>query len=275
MMLPIGLSTNGNADFKSFFSGCARAGITHAELSPAQDRYGELDFSAVARLAAEHGVSLWSFHLPFMPFAKIDISSTDEKIRRDTVRYDAELIRKAAEIGIDKFVIHPSGEPIDPADRPARMRQARESLSELADIAQGCCGVICVEDLPRTCLGNCSGEMLELLSADGRLRVCFDTNHLLFENEADFVRAVGDRIVTLHVSDRDALDERHWLPGEGVVDWPSLYSALCGAGYGGVWMYELGIAPKASINRARELDYTDFPANAKTIFAGRAPERVS
>ena len=43
--------------------------------------------------------------------------------------------------------------------------------------------VIAVEDLPRTCLGRESSEMLELISVNDKLRVCFDTNHLLQKDE--------------------------------------------------------------------------------------------
>ena len=272
--LDTGLSTNGRDDYAAFFAGCERAGIGYSELSPAQGSYDEVDFASVRRLADEHGVKLWSFHLPFAPFETIDVSSLDEKKRKVTVAYCAELIKKAADIGIDKFVIHPSAEPIAPDERAGRIGASKESLAFLAEAAAREGGIICIEDLPRTCLGNCSGDILELLGADGRLRVCFDTNHLLFENEADFIKRVGDRIVTTHVSDRDAEDERHWLPGEGVIDWAALYSALAGTGYNGVWMYELSLGPKPAAGRKRDLDYPDIVANARSVFAGKRPERV-
>ncbi len=270
-MFDIGLSTNGNKDWAEFFRGCADAGIYYSELSPSQGRYGEVDFALVKRLADENGVGLWSFHLPFMPFEDYDISSLDEALRRRTADYCAELIKKAADIGINKYVIHPSAEPIAPEERKARMEASKQSLAELADIAAGCGGTICVEDLPRTCLGNCSADMLELLGADERLRACFDTNHLLFEDEAEFIGKVGDRIVTMHVSDRDASDERHWLPGEGVIDWAALYSALVSVGYDGVWMYELSLGTKPAAGRKRDLTYADLAENARTIFGGEKP----
>ena len=58
---------------------------------------------------------------------------------------------------------------------------------------------------------------MELISADDRLRVCFDTNHLLKESIIDFIYNVGDKIITTHVSDYARENERHWLPGEGVI----------------------------------------------------------
>ena len=115
-----------------------------------------------------------------------------------------------------------------------------------------------MEDLPRTCLGNCSAEILELLTADPSLTVCFDTNHLLGEPIADFVRAVGKKIETLHVSDYDFCNERHWLPYEGKVNWVELVEALEEVGYNGVWMYEIGFKASKNIDRDRDLNFDDF-----------------
>ena len=84
-------------------------------------------------------------------------------------------------------------------------------------------------------------EIEELLSAHPSLRVCFDTNHLLGGRcPLEFVREIGDKIVSLHVSDYDGIDEKHWLPGEGIVDWAAIMDALDEVGYDGPFLYELG-----------------------------------
>ena len=59
------------------------------------------------------------------------------------------------------------------------MELAKEGLFLLSRVATEAGAHLCVEDLPRTCLGNSSAEILELLTADPSLTVCFDTNHLL------------------------------------------------------------------------------------------------
>ena len=139
---------------------------------------------------------------------------------------------------------------------------------KLADVAAENGAVMAVENLPRTCLGRDSSDMLQLLEADDRLRVCFDTNHLLRETHADFVKAVGERIVTTHISDYDFVDEKHWLPGEGKVDWPALAKLLKNADYQGVWLYELGFRAPRSRPRSRDLTCADFVRNAREIFSG-------
>ena len=212
---------------------------------------------------------LWSFHLPFLPFKDIDISSTDEEIRKFSVDLCKGYIEKATEIGIDKFVIHPSAEPIMPEERPARLAASKKSLNELADFADLKGAVIAVEDLPRTCLGNCADEMLEILEANEKLRVCFDTNHLLKDTNGNFLKKVGDKIVTLHISDYDFVDEKHWLPGEGKVDWAEILEGLKSLGYEGVWMYEVGLGIPRSLNRSRNLIFEDFVRNAKEVFEGK------
>ena len=84
-----------------------------------------------------------------------------------------------AHIGIDKFIVHPSAEPIEKDLRSENFKYSMESLDRLAEIAYAEGAVIAVEDLPRTCLGNSADEIGKLISVNDKLRVCFDTNHLL------------------------------------------------------------------------------------------------
>ena len=51
--------------------------------------------------------------------------------------------------------------------------------------------------------------------------------------------ALCDYLVGLHVSDRDETNERHWLPGEGIVDFMSVIAALEKIGYDGYFTYEV------------------------------------
>ena len=70
--------------------------------------------------------------------------------------------------------------------------------------------------------------------------------------------------------DYDFIDERHWLPGEGKVDWRAVYKTLVDGGYQGAWMYEVGFAtPTKTLHRPRNLTCADFVRNAREIFAGK------
>lgn len=249
----------------------SKAGITAVELSSSPVFQSEADYGILKKTAEKYGIELWSCHLPFYPFEDFDISTLERDARKKIVEYHGELIRKAADVGIDKFVIHPSGEPIEESERADRLNCAMESLSVLAEIAQKSGGTVAVEDLPRTCLGRDTDELCKLVSADDRLRVCFDMNHLLYDDNLEFIKSLGEKIITVHVSDYDFTNERHWLPGEGKNPWDAIYNGLKEVGYNGVWMYELRLEAPKTILRPRDLTFEDIYNNAQTIFRGEAP----
>lgn len=264
-MYKIGLSSCDKKICDELFENYKKTGIELIEISVSNlEQSNALDFEIIDTLSRKYGITLWSFHLPFYPFDELDISN--EKLVDFTLSYYESIIKKASAIGIDKFIVHPSGEPIDVSDRPKRMQTAKKTLFALAEIAKKYGAVIAVENLPRTCLGNCSAEMQELLSAHESLVACFDTNHLLSEDPVELIHALGDKIATLHVSDYDFVDERHWLPGEGKLDWNAILNALCNVGYKGPWLYEIDFDAPWTIQRDRKLNCEDFARNARELF---------
>lgn len=266
-MLDVGLSTCGFLFTDDNFKALSEAGIKSIEVSRAWTEYKDLNFGEIKRLADKYGITLWSFHLPFADPENLDISSLNEKIRQSTVNWWCENIKKGAEIGIKIFVAHPSSEPISEAAeiRPKNIAAAKKSLKELAEFAAQYDAVIAVEDLPRSCLGRNAEEIAELVSAHPRLKVCLDTNHMLTDTNLNLIKTVGDKIVTLHVSDYDFIDERHWLPGEGKIDWRELYNTILKIGYNGPWLYEINLSAPKNIER-RPLTFKDFTDNANQIF---------
>lgn len=204
----------------------------------------KIDWKALDKNAKETGIILWSYHLPFYP--PTDIADLDKEKRAFAVKEDIELIKKAANCGMGKMIIHASYEPITAEERAEKMKCSKEALAILAEAAAKEGAIVCVEDLPRSCLGHDAKEVKELISADERLRVCFDVNHLLITSgctHKDFVDALGDKIVTTHMSDYDFIDEKHFFCGNGDIDWKELVESLENADYNGPFMYEGGFAP--------------------------------
>ena len=107
--------------------------------------------------------------------------------------------------------------------------------------------------------------MLQLLEANPYLRSCFDTNHLLQEDPLVFIEALKEKIVTLHVSDYDFINERHWLPGDGLLDWKAVMKKLDEIGYRGVFMYETGKTKQRADGEERILTPADYRANAEML----------
>lgn len=273
----IGLSvsrTIGIALDEASFYDMKAGGIDVVEISEGKIQGYEGYVPAEIKQAADAaGVRLWSLHLPFTPFSQIDLSSPDKAKRDFNHKILSEMIAAWSAVGIERFVVHPSIEPIEDDARGERLKYAAESLAALAEIAAAHGGTIAVEDLPRTCCGRDSAEILYLLSAHDKLRACLDTNHLLKEDLTDFILAVGERIITTHISDYDFINERHWMPGEGDLCWPKVLEALDKIGYTGPWLYE--VAPKAlpTIHR-RDLTFRDYYANAMALFQGEKPIQI-
>ncbi len=249
----------------------SKAGISSVETSSSPVYQAEADYKELRKTAEKHGIDIWSCHLPFYPFEEFDISALNSESRNKTVKYMGGLIKKAADAGINKFVIHPSGEPIEDSARAEHIKCAMDSLDKLACVAEEFNACIAVEDLPRTCLGRDTKELCQLVSANERLRVCFDTNHLLYDDNIEFIKTLGDKIITIHVSDYDFVDEKHWLPGEGKNNWNGIYNALKSVGYNGVWLYELRLEAPKTIHRERDLTFKDIYENAQKIFKGEKP----
>ena len=189
------------------------------------------------RLLDEAGLTVWSCHLPFS--RQLDISVSDPALREQNVVLMERMIRLCAIFHPKRLVLHPSSEPIAEEDRAERLQNSANSIGRLALAAREIGAVLCIENLPRTCLGRDSGEIMRLIENYPDVMICFDSNHLLQEEHAHFFETVGSRIGTLHVSDYDRKDERHWLPGNGVIDWPDFYRRLRASGYKGVFMHEV------------------------------------
>jgi len=218
------------------------AGITEIELSSGDMRpFFEYDYFEksveISEFAKAHGVNISSVHLPFAPFSMIDI--TDPRNDLFAIKVQTMIMAAAAKAGMKIAVIHPSGEPYKEEERAERLEMGCKVVSALTENAKKLGMQLALENLPRTCLCRNHDEMLYFLERIPDLKVCFDMNHNLSESNIDYIKAVGDKIITLHVSDYDFIDERHWLPGNGKNDWGKIIETLESVGYAGRFLYEV------------------------------------
>lgn len=232
---------------KGFIAG----GYTHFELSyPCETahRGNEEGYLAAAKplldAMEQEGIVPWSWHIPFGP--EWDIAARDEEERKRVVSSIRRLTDLIAPTGIRVLTIHGCLEPVKDEERTVRMLQAAKSLRELQLYADGYGLTVALENLPRSCLANDPEETLRLAEASGCRGICFDVNHLLKSTHSDFLDACAGRIVTTHLSDYDGIDERHRLPGEGVVPFGLVFARLLESGYRGPMLFELRNDPAAN-----------------------------
>lgn len=235
-------------DLKETFRAVKAAGIDYLEVGmPKFSKVDAAEITAqIARYKAcadEAGLKIWSIHIPYG--WDYDISTPDPIIREQCKQYILFTLELAKGLGkYEKAILHPSFEPIDPEKRIAHIAAFRECLKKLGPIVEERYNArLAIEDLPRTCLGNSAAEMLTLVDDIPSVDVCFDVNHLLGEKSEYFAEKVGSRIKTVHISDYDEINERHWLPGKGVINWNEIIDKLVKSGFQGPFMFEVTKTP--------------------------------
>lgn len=216
-------------------------------------KYLELSINPLMRMSEEERVDwthefknkvdvadleVWSVHMPWSN--TLDISTTNEENRLTTIDVHISVMELLEPLNVQKYVMHPSAEPIGDEERDQRLENSIQSFKILTEEAKKYSGTIAMEAMPRTLLANTSEEALQIVNAvDNGLEICLDTNHILQEKTEEFIKKVGDVITTLHVADYDGIDERHWIPGRGVINWNNVIHELVKIGYEGPWMYEV------------------------------------
>jgi len=222
----------------------AEAGIERLEPLVSGRRFPFNDVEAAGGAAAamaRWGVACRSVHLDFE--LDYDISSSDESIRRSTVDDMKRALAAGRALGADIAVLHGSDEAVAAHTRARRIEILKSSLAELCSAARASGIRLALELLPRDCLANTTREALFITGGlpEETIGFCFDVNHVnLREDPPLAVEALSGRIFTFHISDNDGVEERHWFPFEGVIDWAAFMAAVRRIGYAGQFIFETG-----------------------------------
>lgn len=200
----------------------------------------------------EAGLKINAVHISFG--TRWDPSELRTSRRKKIVKKIVRIIKRVDQGNPFCYVLHGSFEPILPQVREEKKKALLSSLPEICSATEN---YVCLENLPRTCLLNTSQEAMEILDRAGieNLKICLDTNHFLKEKTEDAIYRLGKNIKTLHVSDGDYINERHWLPGKGKLNWNAIIEALDKTGYEGVFNYEVD-----------RVTLQDLKENHKTLF---------
>lgn len=270
---PLGISV-GVYPTEEMFSALAAAGITHIELSPHDDDYSRIFAEAenIKQMAEHHGLTLWSVHLRFGR-ETTNLCAPDAEERERTLAIHFEALRGVAALGVKRVILH-GGIPLPQTERKKYFEIARENIVRLQTEASRLGITVCVESLAPSCIGRNSAELLSILSAHPDLRVCLDTNHMYGHFQVDLIRALGKKIVSTHLSDCDFLDERHWMPGEGKIDWPKVIAALREVGYEGPLLYEVSPFRTPETIQRRPLTFADYRENYLDLLKEKTPKAI-
>lgn len=173
-------------------------------------------------------IDVASVHFPFFPFSRFQYK--DKSICRSAVAFLTDFIAATHPLKPAHYTFHPSIEPIEPEDRQLLIANTREVIAQTAAKAAENGASFNVELLPRSCIGNSVEEITALTCNIPNAGVCFDVNHLTFKDGAakvpEFIDQINRKIRSFHISDYDSIDESHWLPGIGLINWPMVMDAV-------------------------------------------------
>ena len=212
------------------------------------------DYMTVQNWCEKYGIYLESTHLCLGDTLDLSLTDTMDK----TIEVMKKQIYHAGQAGLKYAVVHASAEPVSANEREERLKRSADNIAQLSDFASRNDIILCVEDLPRSCLCNDIGDISYILSQDNRLCVCLDTNHLFKCTHEAFISAFGSKIKMTHISDYDYVNECHSIPGDGKINWHGLKNALEKADYQGAFLYESDVdrrdgKPELPMNAYRKI----------------------
>ena len=261
MISDFSYSTMGFSDrgLEAALDAIAAAGFTQTEILAQEPHLAELPAGPelsrfIASLKAR---GLWS-RTVHAPLGKNVLGAPDEDWRRQSISVLADYIRFAGEIGSTDIVIHPIPNPIFVAGRNAPQiteyigAAVRRSLDGLVPIAQAAGIRILLENLPYSSSYpfQTMSQLRPLLDnySEQQVGLVIDTGHAWISGHdpAEEILLAGSRLGGTHLQDVEnivsgdcELDDKHWPPTQGDLDWDAIQSALVRVEYEGALTFEV------------------------------------
>lgn len=211
-------------------------------------------------LVRNAGLHLDNFHVPYRRCA--DLWSDDADARHSVVKEHVGWVRDCGRHDVARMVMHVSlGSGTPPPNA-----HGTDSIRRILDAGYDENVEISIEN---TRSPAHVAYLLENIEAP-LLTLCYDSSHdrLYSPEPLELLERFSHRLGATHLSDTDGKLDRHWLPGEGVVDFDALANRLSGEGYGGTYLLE-------TVPKDRTEDAESFLRTAYERLAALLPGAVS
>ena len=228
--------------FDQVIAELAAAGFTQCELFDSKDLADDRTAGERRRILNRHGVWARTIHSNL----GVDLAALDDDVRAQAVASVESCFEPFAELGGFASIVHPSRGDGLAEEVELRIGAFRRSLDTLTDRAEQLGIRLACENLqhkgePRPL---CRMEDLRRVVDDypPTVGICLDTGHANNNglDPADEARIAGERLIALHLQDTDAVEDRHWPPGLGNINWRRVSAALTEIGFDGAWTFEVG-----------------------------------
>ena len=213
-----------------------RPHVFRSDLGPARLR-------ALRRQAADLGLEIASVMPAFYRYP-FSLTTSDDRIRRDSLDYMKESIDNAVQLGAGTVLTVPGrslhGQTTD--DAWARMADSLSTVADMGAAAGLRIGVEAVNRYVSDLVVN-ADDALRLIRPLGRdnLGVVLDSGHihLAGQNGVADVHSLGPLLYQVHLNDNDGNKHQGLVPGDGSFDYQPLLKALKDSQFRGFLSVEL------------------------------------
>jgi len=172
------------------------------------------------------------------PFSGFEIDTKDRDVRAVVQTRMDQALDVCAALGAVQMVIHSPYDPWDHSnlsngakDRQRRVSAILDTLGPALKRAEDLGVVMVLENIKD--ISPLERAAVVDAAASPALRLSVDTGHAHWAHTvcgapsaAEFVAAAGESLAHVHLQDTDGLADRHWVLGEGNIDFAAIFSAL-------------------------------------------------
>ncbi len=177
-----------------------------------------VDKMSFVTLANEIGLGVDNIHLPYeeCDFLWSDNSSDREARVNEYIKY----LDGCKASGADKVVMHTNRNNLSGVE----YKNGYKSFEKIVKFAEDIKIKVAIENTRKFHYTE-----FILKEFDSKyLGFCYDSSHDFIEGESkgDILKKWKDRLFCVHLSDNDGIDDRHWLPKKGIVDFKSIVDII-------------------------------------------------
>jgi sugar phosphate isomerase/epimerase len=196
------------------------------------------------------------------PFWGFSIAARDPEIRAVVRRRIDQGLDACAETRATQMVVHSpyttwghNNMDLSPKGRAEVVELAQDTLLPAVRRAEALGVTLVIENIEdkdpmdRVALARSFGS--------AAVKVSVDTGHAFYAHGSTgappvdyYIAAAGALLDHVHLQDADGYADRHWVPGEGSIRWPSVFAAI--AAVGGAPRLMIEIRDKARLRDAAE-----------------------
>lgn len=163
----------------------------------------------MAQMVKNAGLIFENIHVPYN--TSNDFWNESKEKRDKLVKDHIQWLQDCAKFDIPMMVIHVS----EGENPPIPNGYGVECIEKLVKIAEKINVKIAIENTRNP---NHLKILFNEIKSEA-LGFCFDSSHAhLDKTTEELLQKFGTRLFATHISDNDGIDDRHWLPGNGIIN---------------------------------------------------------